>query len=232
MRRPTAIGHASYRVASTAKEALKNLCGITGKSVDHFCAELISCHIENHRDFHDICHPASIIYELYHLRDLYPELEHEVIIEIDELVAVGHDVIQKIGRESGWNEIQSAKWMHRRLFRLGVEQSYLQTISWTIELSTHFRNPENYSWHDERHLRSAQLFLDLDIASLGATPEDFSDGTESLWQEQQAHYTRKEFNKNAANWAEAMLAREKLYYTEYFADREDQARANLETLLT
>lgn len=76
-------------------------------------------------------------------------------------------------------------------------------------------------------LNDRAYFLDMDLAILGAPHEDF-DAYDRAIRLEYAHVAEDAFRKGRRAILERILARPRLYFTEYFADRlEAQARDNL-----
>jgi predicted metal-dependent HD superfamily phosphohydrolase len=72
-----------------------------------------------------------------------------------------------------------------------------------------------------------QLFLDLDLASLGESWETFQTNTEHIRQEY-SHVSDDDFRKGRADFLTEFLKRPRLYGTEYWHNRlEEQARDNI-----
>jgi predicted metal-dependent HD superfamily phosphohydrolase len=81
--------------------------------------------------------------------------------------------------------------------------------------------------------RDAALFLDCDMAILGATPAVFDAYDRGIAAEYRGHVPAWLFKLNRRRFLKALLARERIFLSDFFHDRCDaQARINLRRAVT
>lgn len=146
-----------------------------------------------------------------------------------ELMILYHDAWYKVGRASGENEEQSAKWATEDLAdsidddTLRLRRAVRQGI---VATATHSLDNINPAYVEE-----IATLLDLDLWGLGQAPDAFKEDTEKVWKEYQPIATRKEFDAGRSTWARSFLtSRKGIYHTEPFLGREEMAQFNLKQL--
>jgi predicted metal-dependent HD superfamily phosphohydrolase len=180
---------------------------------------IVDAYVEPWRTYHNAGHILRMI-DALDCHDI-PEFRSDIVYMI-----IYHDVWYKMGRTAGENEHHSAQWMcndiansiaHHALER--VEQGILATICHTLDTVA------------PQHRECVGIFLDLDLMGLGQDNATFTQHTEEIWREWEPLYTRREFDRNSAQWAKNFLDRPRIYHSTYYTHLEDQARKNLETLM-
>jgi len=159
---------------------------------------------------------------LGHLAFLFQEIEAHAdqIKDLPRLVYAAwfHDAIYKSWRKD--NEAQSADWARAALVEMGAGPDLAQRVQALI-LAT--ADPARGGTdHDDA------LFLDMDCAILGASPEQYDHYSRQVLQEY-AFVPGGGYRKGRIAFLTAQLERPALYHTELYRQRfEAQARANLE----
>lgn len=189
-----------------------------------------TCHLENHRDYHNILHPYKMLVELELLIAAHSELKDAVDITLMTWLITHHDIVLKLGREKGWNEEQSAILAENHMVTLGFETSRIGPVVCGILCTIDHQISGVLNFKDPKQQLAVELFLDLDLAGLGQPPDEFQQDTEAVWREFRAIATREEYDAGRAVWAAEFLKRDRIYHTRYFADKRAQARTNLEAL--
>lgn len=146
-----------------------------------------------------------------------------------ELMILYHDVWYKVGRTSGENEEQSAKWAINDLAE-GIDDDMLRlrhaVRQGIVATATHSLENINPNYVEE-----IATLLDLDLWGLGQAPDAFQEDTEKVWREYQPLATREEFDAGRSAWARSFLSsRKRIYHTEPFLEREEMALYNLKQL--
>jgi predicted metal-dependent HD superfamily phosphohydrolase len=134
-----------------------------------------------------------------------------------------HDAIYVPGRSD--NEEESAK-LATRWIGWSPFSSAAKRVAELVRLTArHGSISADEVDHD------AALFLDCDMAILGAAPDAF-DGYERAIAEEYAAVPQDLYRRGRARFLEKLLARERIYLSPFFvAEREAQARENLNRVL-
>jgi predicted metal-dependent HD superfamily phosphohydrolase len=184
-----------------------------------------AAYLEPWRTYHNIEHPIAMLEALAKLDCSMLTTGQLLAIK---LMILYHDVWYKVGRNSGENELESACWARHDLEPGSTPNHLTSAVAMGINCSTsHLVIGDAMRAYQP----AIKLFLDLDLMTLGGTAEEFDQGTESIWQEYQPHYSRDEYDTGRRAWAREMLHRKHIYQTEYFAHLEAPARANLQRLI-
>jgi len=135
-----------------------------------------------------------------------------------------HDVEYKLNREIGWNENESAAFARVCLEREGAPEEFIRSVEIGVRATiTHTLTnvPENL--HEV-----VSFLIDSDLlAGLGSTLEQFQWNTANICMEYEPLYTIGEYHQGRKKWAEGMLARDKIYLSDWFSHHEAAARENL-----
>ncbi|MCA9365630.1 hypothetical protein KC723_01930 [Candidatus Kaiserbacteria bacterium] len=193
---------------------------------------LLNSYTEHFRVYHACQHPVYMILKLYELLEDHPDLSEKVNLLALKLMIIYHDVIFKLMRELGWSEKKSAEKAFRDIhltlrmpakFADIVQTGILATARHKMPLKTNDLNPISR--------RTIALLLDLDLMGFGNSWSKFKEDTKDNWCEWQSIKTEQEFHKNRGVWARKFLKDHlKIYNTEYFANKEEQAQKNLSRL--
>ena len=148
------------------------------------------------------------------------------------LAVLYHDAIYEPGRTD--NEARSAAFAREEIARwlpgAGVDAERVAAlIGLTARHGQHLPGDFDRSpWAaDTRH------FLDCDMAILGAEPEAFDAYDRAIAAEYRGHVPGWLYRINRRRFLKALLARPRIYLSEFFHDRFDaQARANLRRHVT
>lgn len=215
-----ALLHTLKRVAQSAKDS----------AIDQVVTDLVAAYRENHRDYHDIRHPAEMLLMYDTLRGVHQAIDHTHNHDLMVLLIAFHDVVVKVGRESGWNERVSADYAVNALQALDVNHELIRHVSCGILASAQHRLAASALILPENVFNTILLFLDIDLAGLGQNAAGFADDTKRVWHEFRAHLERRTYDEGRAGWAARFLERPFIYHTEFFKAHEVQAIKNLRVL--
>ncbi len=192
----------------------KNLCDSLGVGYNLEVFELLDKQYSNpSRFYHGWNHIADCLKNLDEVRDSIP-----FKVPTTECAIFFHDAIYDSRRKD--NEIESAALSSLYLVKMGVgDYMFTENVASFIKASTH------------RYLSGPtsemNLFLDIDLASLGYPLETFKHNTSEIRQEHDWVPTDV-FIKERTKMLESFLKRPTIYYTDFFRDKyETQARLNL-----
>jgi len=164
--------------------------------------DLLTRHSEPQRCYHNLAHLDS----LFSLLPARPHLEFAVWF---------HDAIYDPTRSN--NETQSALLAEQSLKRLGIPPGLVEAVV-AIILATQNHRSDN---------PDTALFLDADLAILGAAPETYLAYRQAIRQEY-AWVPESLFRERRALVLQKFLSRERIYQTAPFARLEQPARENLQ----
>lgn len=167
---------------------------------------------EPHRFYHDRQHLAHCLEQL--------DLANGLIDEPDqvEMAIWFHDIINDPGDAE--NERRSAEYFHR--LAVGVmDQSLIDRVGALILVTTHRQAPSD---------PDQQFICDIDLASFGCPWECFLRDSSAVKAEFSG--TEEEYYRGKKAFLRAMLARPRIFLTDFFNERyEQQARENIHRLL-
>ncbi|HEY5849778.1 MAG TPA: hypothetical protein VIT62_03305 [Lysobacter sp.] len=143
------------------------------------------------------------------------------------LAVLYHDAIYEAGSRD--NESRSAELAVTHIARwwptAGIDA---QRVTELIELTARHGSLRPGEVDDE-----AALFLDCDMAILGAEPAVFDAYDRGITAEYRGHVPAWLFKLNRRRFLKALLARERIYLSDFFHERYDtQARRNLRRAVT
>ncbi len=181
---------------------------------DELVGELAAAYGEPHRAYHNASHIAEVLTWFDRVAEDLGWLEPaEVYTAI-----VFHDAIYQPGAKD--NEARSAAWARRSGLPVDVDR-----VAELVELTAkhgHVTTAE----HD------TALFLDSDMAILGAAPDAFDAYDRAIAVEYQ-HVPPDAYRAGRRAFLEGLLAMRRIYLSDYFHRRLDEhARANLRRALT
>ena len=172
--------------------------------------ELTVRYNEPHRHYHTLEHLDACQRHLSSLRHL-AQRPHEVALAL-----WFHDAIYDIAASD--NEARSADWAHAELQALGSAPDTAERVHALIMVTRHDQPPQTID---------QEVLLDVDLAILGASPEQFDAYEQQVVREYQAVPTAR-FRNNRRRILQGFLNRPQIYHTAPFrATRETQARENL-----
>ncbi|MBK9384321.1 MAG: hypothetical protein IPN34_05805 [Planctomycetes bacterium] len=169
--------------------------------------ELTRRYCEPHRRYHGLVHIAEL-------------LEHGRSLDLDDdqVWAIWfHDAIYDPRRDD--NEARSAELAVQRLRGIAWPEDGIQRVRRIVLDTCGHRASSEHSWK----------VLDLDLSPLAAPRERFEKNSRDL-AEEYAHLDAQALREGRAKFAEAFLARERLFYTPWGEKLEAQARENLARL--
>ncbi|MCS7068529.1 MAG: hypothetical protein N2Z75_04940 [Meiothermus sp.] len=163
---------------------------------------LLTHHSEPHRRYHNLAHLDTLL----RLLPAKPHLEFAVWF---------HDAIYDPTRAD--NEEQSARLAQESLPRLGAAPELVERVT-RIILAT-----QNHRTDDP----DTALFLDADLAILGAEPQTYQAYARAIRQEY-AWVPESLFRERRAQVLQGFLSRARIYQSDAFAHLEQPARDNLQ----
>lgn len=143
------------------------------------------------------------------------------------LAVLYHDAIYEAGRKD--NEARSADLAMAQIARWLPEQGIdTLRVAELINLTARHGQFSPTDFGDDGFSLDARHFLDCDMAILGAEPNVFDAYDAGIAEEYRGHVPRFLFRLNRKRFLEGLLARERIYLSDWFHQRYDAAaRANL-----
>lgn len=146
----------------------------------------------------------------------------------DEFISaiIAHDCIYEFGKEKGFNEKQSLKAWGRVMGRAEGDFGVVEPLI----LATIHHTPESVECAPE-HLEMVKTIIDLDLAGLGFTEEEFDRNSKNIALEIMGGNPTLSIDdyitgRNA--FFQSMLDRETIFHTDQFKNElEEKARANI-----
>ncbi len=174
-------------------------------------ARICQHHSEKHRHYHTLVHLAALFTDLDSIEDL--STEQRSVLDFSVWY---HDIIYQPGAKD--NEAKSAELAVAALTTLAAPGDLIQRVRDTI-IATAKHEPND----DE----IAQLFLDADMAILGAPSERYRQYTEEVQREFKRIPTFL-YRRGRKGFLKQTLEQEKIFVTDFFHARyEAQARENM-----
>lgn len=184
-------------------------------------ANLVTLYNQPHRHYHNLNHIMTCLGEL-------EKYKHDTKkdVSIVEEVIWWHDAIYN--PFSSKNEENSAKLFLDSLDPKQRHWNLNQYVADIIRLTAKHTEDQDLSSLEEYLSDSAALALDIDLSSLAAPIAVFHKNSDDIRKE--FHFVSgKVFAENRIKFLRAMLARKRLYYTDYFFNKyEIIARDNME----
>lgn len=138
-----------------------------------------------------------------------------------ELAIWFHDCIYNTNRQD--NELQSARCANFYAQGLKFNEEYGRRIEHLVLATKHDKQETSLE---------QQLICDIDLASLGASPEEFDKNSENIRYEY-SWVPKDEYERSRDKILSGFFSRQRIYYTAFFYDNfEAQARINLNRVLT
>ena len=172
---------------------------------------LVAHYTASNRYYHTLSHVAGML-----------DLIDRIYIEVDnwnalQLAIWFHDVIYEVGTGLD-NEQASADFSAEQLALLNLDPTLIETVSDLILDTKHKQRPATWD---------GQVLVDLDLAQLGGSAEQFQRDTDNIRREY-ASVPDKQFWSGRGRILQQFLNRSRIYYTAPFYTRfEATARRNL-----
>ena len=181
---------------------------LLGKTV---LQDLVAAHSTPDRHYHNLLH-------IQYLLTLTKLVEGTAkCLSAIKLAAWFHDYIYDSQAQD--NEIKSATHAEKTLTELNISADIIRLVKQII-LSTDKHQPLTSSIDN-------LIFLDLDLSILGASSDNYLQYAAAIRKEY-SWLSDRDYRQGRKQVLNNFLAREKIYYTDYFARRlEPQARVNL-----
>ena len=181
-------------------------------------AELKAAHAQPPRAYHNLGHVQAL---LHHFRDVAAGPGWRQPREV-ALALLYHDAIYEAGR--GDNEARSAQLAREAIARwlpdAGIDA---ERVAELIALTA-----RHGSLRGDELDADAALFLDSDMAILGAPPEVFDAYDRGIAEEYRGKVPGFLFRLNRRRFLKGVLAQPRIFFSDFFHQRCDaQARANL-----
>jgi pantetheine-phosphate adenylyltransferase len=191
---------------------------VTGQAGDEVYTEISERYSEPHRYYHTLAHLSACLSELEQLQ-LSPG-QHERIA----LAIWFHDVIyEPLAKD---NEIRSAEFFQKKAREAAMPKSLIKEVSQMIEATATHQALSGPDAHATR------LFIDIDLAILGASPARFHAYDKAIRKEY-AGLPEAIYNPKRKSVLQKFLDRQSLFCTPEFREKyEVQARKNLLTLVS
>jgi len=170
---------------------------------------------EKHRFYHNLAHIKSLLSNAERIKEFFSYS--------DELpLAIWyHDIIYNPFSKT--NEEDSAKFALTELQKIDFPSLKLKNVAHIINRT------KNHFFRDENESIELQLMLDLDLQTLGSTPENYDENNKNIRKEYKA-VPSVLFRKGRKEILNKFLDAEFIYRTEYFREKyEALARINLKT---
>lgn len=165
-------------------------------------------------------HPARFYHDIEHINDMHEKLNESKHLAVypDRIILViwFHDAVYDPTRQD--NELKSAElWSHKMQGHIN-EDAIIWGKRAILATIDHLPNTD----------KDIQLLLDLDLAPLGASWEQFQFNTKQIRQEY-IHVPDYLFQEGRRHFFRKFLARKRIYGTDYWHDRLGaKARENME----
>ncbi|MDD9884283.1 MAG: hypothetical protein OXU62_07105 [Gammaproteobacteria bacterium] len=201
-------------------DAGRNLDDGPGRDADYgaaLFARLDAYYREPHRHYHNGGHIDDCLARL----DLAYAQADGGVDDADavELALWFHDVIYQLGAPD--NEQRSAEWFAAQAAG-HLPADFIDRVAGYILDTTHRGAPA---------APGAKWVVDADLSGIGMDGESFGRDGDKIRREF-AHLSDAEFARGQAGFLRGLLARERIYYTDFFRDLcEARARRNIESVL-
>lgn len=167
--------------------------------------ELTRRYTEPHRRYHDLRHIADMLCKGQALQ-----------LSDEQVMAIWfHDAIYEPG--SGSNEADSAKLAVKLLGKIGWEAARIEVVK-QIVLDTCGHVPKR---------EESKKVLDLDLSTLGGSWESYQRNGDNIRLEYES-VSEADWNAGRGAWLESMLDRARIFWTDWGAPLEKEARINLQ----
>jgi len=187
--------------------ALLGACGVAPAAAEGHRAALVAAYSERHRAYHRLPHVAHLLAEL----DAVPLGEPAVA-----WAAWYHDLVYVPGRSD--NEVRSAARARAGLEGLGLAPLAPRVAALVLATREHRVDPADLS---------AALFLDADLAILGADPAAYRAYADAVRSEYRP-IPDLLYARGRRRFLAAQLERPEIFQTRHFRDRyESAARENV-----
>ncbi|WP_428265152.1 HD domain-containing protein [Haliangium sp.] len=174
------------------------------------------------RSYHTFDHVVEVV-RRYREADEAVGWDHPVEVF---LAALFHDLVYRVGAKDNERRsaVQAAEAVARWLDEAAIDVAYLTRL---IELTARHGALTPAAVSPEE-----ALFLDCDMAVLGADADTYDRYEEGVAREYQALYPPPLYQQGRAQFLRGLLERERIYLSDYFHGRLDaRARGNIERVL-
>ena len=203
--------NAQELVAETWRQLARRQ-GATGRQAEPVLDELIAAYLQPPRQYHTLEHIAQLLRQF--------EQHGQAVLDRDAVVLaiIFHDAIYDPQRQD--NEQQSAALARARLTSLAFDEALLAKVVHYIEATQHALALDSSD-------PDLALLLDLDLSTLAALPEAYSEYAKAIRREY-AHVPDAVYRLGRRQILEGFLARHRIYRTDILnALWEARARSNI-----
>lgn len=197
-------------------------------------AKILRLYDEPHRRYHSVFHPLEMLemHDTGATRGLKIEGYRKPYLG-DHLEAVlrtgivAHDCVYQVGREKGWNERQSLEVWREAGFYTKPE------IAEAIVLVTIKHDPAEFQHWDPLVNAAIAQMVDLDMAPLGADPDEYDRNSANLKEEfLLGGIDPDAYEKGRRVFLQHTLETPAIFFTDQFKDAlEEKARDNIRRAL-
>lgn len=178
-------------------------------------ADTIADHLYHHmadpvRHYHT---PVHVLAMFAHAARAGVELS-----DAEQLAVWFHDGVYEAAADPGDNETNSADWMSELLSDAGADESTVQAADVMIRATAKHLDIEAEPDH--------YTLMDLDLAGMSADQDAFDRQSDAVRAEA-SHLDDDEYRQRTAAFFSRLLARDRLYRSPAFADRESVARQRI-----
>jgi len=164
-----------------------------------------------------------------------PERHYHTLAHIEQCLGM-FDQCKSLAREP--DALELAVWFHDVIFEAGKPDNEKRSAQLYLQLSDGVHDASTRglvdrlimaTLHDGSSLadHDAIYMVDIDLSSFGLSWEEFLQDSQNLRREN-ADLSDAEYYRKKANFQNFLLAKERFYLSDYFAERlETRARANL-----
>lgn len=177
-----------------------------------------AAHSEEHRHYHTLMHLRELLthFEVYEAQFQNPKRVLAAIFF--------HDIVYKTrrGLRPGYNEKKSAQIAEQALVEIGFDESFAKDVAMLIRHTADHKI-------DAANDPDGALFIDMDMAILGAERARYLEYSEQVQREYEGGYSAAEFCAGRlSRFVEPTLKAERIFHTATFQDAyEARARDNL-----
>src|SRR5688572_12359103 len=182
----------------------------SGEEIDELWKEIVQCYSEPHRHYHTLDHLDNVVAELVPVR-------HAIKDRTAMVMAIAyHDIVYDVSKLD--NEELSAELAYQRLTQLRLPEPQKETCKILI-LAT--------KTHQLAGKEDFNLFVDADLAILGAPPTFYENYCSQIRQEHK-DYPDELYVSGRIKVLNRFLKMSSIFKTRYFKDMyEKQARKNM-----
>lgn len=184
--------------------------------------QIAAAYTQEDRHYHNLQHLDACFHEMQDYRASHVLQGIDYFDEV-EMALYLHDFVYDT--KSAVNELESALWGAQMLRDAGADPMRIWRI-FTMVMATF------HSASSPIELPACQVTVDIDLSILGASPERFNEVSQAIRKEY-AWVSEDLYRTNRTRMLNSFLQRERIYGTDYFFTKYEQAaRRNLELAIS